>query len=60
MLRMELNTELGDKVELRLEKIDGPFLVSHQFLEQIAARMILDRMTSVPLIPKFATPCSTL
>src|ERR1700722_17065255 len=36
VLRVELEPELGDQVELGLEKIDVLFLVMHQLLEQVA------------------------
>src|SRR3569833_4097121 len=44
MLRVEFNAELADEIELRLEEVDVPLLVRHQFLEQIAARIVLHRV----------------
>src|SRR5580704_10152241 len=41
VLGIELEPELGDKVELGLEKIDVLFLVMHQLLEQVARHVIL-------------------
>jgi hypothetical protein len=35
MLRVELDTELGDQIELGLEEIDVLFLVVHELLEEI-------------------------
>ena len=37
--------ELGDEVELSLEKVDVILIVLHQLLEQIAAHVVLDCMT---------------
>src|SRR5713226_8966984 len=44
MLGVELDAELGNKTELRLEIVDVLFLVVHELLEQVAADVILDRM----------------
>src|SRR6266516_667854 len=44
VLSVELETELGDEIELRLEIIDVLFLVVHELLEQVAGDVILDRM----------------
>jgi hypothetical protein len=35
MLRVELEAELGDKIELGFEEIDVVLLVRHQLLEQV-------------------------
>src|SRR5437870_9330745 len=45
VLSVELETELGDEIELRLEIIDVLFLVVHELLEQVAGDVILDRVT---------------
>src|SRR5205814_4992819 len=44
MLRVELDAELGDEIELGLEIVDVLFLVVHELLEQVAGDVILDRM----------------
>jgi hypothetical protein len=36
VLGIELEAELGDKIELRLQEIDVTLFVVHQLLEQIA------------------------
>lgn len=45
MLGIKLKAELGDEVELSLEKVDVILIVLHQLLEQIAAHVVLDCMT---------------
>src|SRR5215471_18801155 len=44
VLRIELDPELGDEIELGLEEIDVLFLGMHQILEQVSRHVILDRM----------------
>ena len=44
VLGIELEAELGDEIELGLEKIDVLFLVVHQLLEQVAGDVVLDRV----------------
>src|SRR5436190_5180693 len=44
VLSVELETELGDQIELGLQEIDVLLLIMHQLLEQIARYIILDRM----------------
>jgi hypothetical protein len=36
VLGVQFKSQLGDKLELRLEEIDVIFFVVHQFLEQVA------------------------
>src|SRR6185312_4441275 len=45
VLRVELDAELGHEIELRLEEVDVVLLVGHQLFEQIAADIVLDRVT---------------
>src|SRR4051812_39218216 len=40
-LRVELNAELVDQIELGLEEVDVALLVGHQRLEQVARGIIL-------------------
>lgn len=44
VLRVELETEFGDEIELRFEIIDVLFLVVHELLEQVAGDVVLDCM----------------
>src|ERR1044071_6606579 len=44
ILRVKLEAELGDEIELGLEEVDVALLVRHQFLEQIARHVVLHRM----------------
>src|SRR5437870_3091292 len=44
MLRIELEAELGDEVELGLQEIDVVFLVRHQLLEEIPGDIVLRGM----------------
>ena len=45
VLGIKFEPELGDEIELGLEIIDVLFLVVHELLEQVAADVVLDRMT---------------
>ena len=45
MLRVKLDAELGDEIELRLEIVDVLLLVVHQLLEQIARDVVAHAMT---------------
>ena len=44
MLGIQFDAELADQIELGLEEVDVALLVLHQFLEQVAADVILDRL----------------
>ena len=44
VLRIELEAELGDKIELRLQEVDVTLFVVHQRLEQVARDIVLDRV----------------
>src|SRR6266550_5230876 len=44
MLRIELDPELGDEIDLSLEEVDMLFLGLHQALEQVARYVVLHRM----------------
>src|SRR5262249_53678860 len=45
MLGIKFEAELGDEIELGLKIIDVLFLVVHELLEQVAAHVVLHRMT---------------
>src|SRR6266545_7241464 len=42
MLRVELDAELGDKVDLRLEEVDVALLALHKLLDRVRGEVVLD------------------
>src|SRR5262245_38158724 len=44
MLDIELESELGHKIELRLEKVDVLFLVVHELFEKVARDVVAHRV----------------